>query len=434
MPVSRTRRHAPFTGAIVTAAIPVITLAGLGTGTANAATQPSHPQGKAPTQRNLLESKVQISAQLAQLRTNSASVTVRKGDSVWKIAQRHGVSAASILKLNGLTEHDLIHPGDHLRIRGAAARTTAARPASASGSRSASSSSGSYTVKSGDTLSAIAARHGVSLNSLLRSSGLKASSIIYPGQRISVSGGSGGSGRSTVRTVSSTSTSTASRSPSPAGSSYSIKAGDTLSGIAAKHGTTVSALCKANHLGANSVIYVGKKLKVPGSSHSGSSTSSTGSAVPKKFLHYTYSDETNRNANSSYAALQSRSVPSAAQMEAIIRSTATKYGVNPDLAVAHAKVESGLNARAVSPANAVGAMQVLPSTAKWIGQTVGRKLDPLNPYDNAVAGVVYIGYLQRNASSVSQGIGAYYQGLGGIKKNGAQKDTKDYIKKVKSYM
>jgi hypothetical protein len=51
-----------------------------------------------------------------------------------------------------------------------------------------------------------------------------------------------------------------------------------------------------------------------------------------------------------------------------------------------------------------------------------------------VAGVVYIGYLQRNASSVSQGIGAYYQGLGGIKKNGAQKDTKDYIKKVKSYM
>jgi soluble lytic murein transglycosylase-like protein len=79
-------------------------------------------------------------------------------------------------------------------------------------------------------------------------------------------------------------------------------------------------------------------------------------------------------------------------------------------------------------------MQVLPSTAQWIGQTVGRKLDPLNPYDNAVAGVVYIGYLQRNASSVSQGIGAYYQGLGGIKKNGAQKDTKDYIKKVKSYM
>ena len=41
----------------------------------------------------------------------------------------------------------------------------------------------------GDTLSGIAARHGVSLNSLLRSSGLRASSIIYPGQRITVSGG-----------------------------------------------------------------------------------------------------------------------------------------------------------------------------------------------------------------------------------------------------
>jgi LysM repeat protein len=436
MPVSRTPRRAPLTGAIVTAAIPVITLAGLGAGPAHAA-QPTHPVGKAPTQRNLLDAKVRINAQVVAAQKKSTTVTVRKGDSVWKIAQRHGVKVADVLRLNGLGANDLIRPGDRLVLRGSATKHSSATsgpakkstPSKKSAGR-ASSGGGKHTVRSGDTLSGIAHAHGVSLRSLLSASGLKPSSIIYPGQRLTLPGGG-----ATTTVAKKTKAPSASSGTASAGK-YKIKSGDTLGGIAARHKVSVSALASANGISSSSVIYEGRTLKIPGSGGAKierTSTTSTSNAVPRTFLHYTYSAKTHRNANASHATLQKRSVPSGAQMEAIIRSTAAKYGVDPALAVAHAKVESGLNARAVSPANAVGAMQVLPSTAEWIGGTVGRKLDPLDPYDNAVAGVVYIRYLQRNADSRDQGIGAYYQGLGGIR-NGVKPDTKDYIKKVKSYL
>ncbi|MGO1319575.1 MAG: LysM peptidoglycan-binding domain-containing protein [Galactobacter sp.] len=439
MPASRRPRRAPLTGAIVTAAIPAITLAGLGAGPAHAAAQPTTPLGKVPNHRNLLDAKVQIQAQVVAAKKQVTTVTVRQGDSVWKLAQKHGVTVADMLRLNGLKSNDLIHPGDRLILRGTAKKSAPAvksKPAPKTSGTSAASKR--HTVRSGDTLSGIAHANGVSLKALLSSSGLKASSIIYPGQRISLPGGASASTSSgaTKTTTSSAKKTTTSTGTTTAAKKYTIKAGDTLGAIAKKHGVTVSALASANGISSSSVIYQGRTLTIPGSTSGKiqrTSSTNTSNAIPNTFLHYTYSEQTHRNANASHATLQSRSVPSPAQMESIIRSTANKYGVNPNLAVAHARVESGLNARAVSPANAVGVMQVLPSTAEWMGQTIGRKLDPLDPYDNVTAGVAYIRYLQRNASSRDQGIGAYYQGLAGIRK-GVKSDTKDYIRKVNSYL
>ena len=79
-------------------------------------------------------------------------------------------------------------------------------------------------------------------------------------------------------------------------------------------------------------------------------------------------------------------------------------------------------------------MQVLPSTAKWMGDRVGRQLDPLDPYDNVTAGILFIKYLQSNAKNRDEGIAAYYQGLAGVQNNGMYPDTKDYVRKVKSHM
>lgn len=426
MPVTQPHRRAPLSGAIVTAALPVITLAGLGAAPAQASPQ---PQGKAPTHRNFLESKVQISAQVAAARQRSQSVTVKQGDSVWKIAQRHGVKVSDVLRINGLDSGALIHPGDRLRLSGS---TTTHRSTSAGTKRasSGSSSGGHHTVRQGDTLSGIAHQHGLSLSSLLSSSGLSSSSIIYPGQRIALSGSASSGGSSSHGSTQGSSSRSTSGSK---GSRYTIKSGDTLSGIAHAHGVSVDSLASANHLSASSVIYAGQSLTIGGGSSGSARQTSDGDAVPRSFLHYTYSKETHRDANTSHSSLSSRSVPSAAQMESIVRSTATKLGVDPRLALAHARVESGLNARAVSPANAVGVMQVLPSTAEWMGQTLGRNLDPLDPYDNVTAGVAYIRYLQRSADNRDQGIGAYYQGLGGVK-NGLKPDTKDYIQRVSSYL
>lgn len=49
---------------------------------------------------------------------------------------------------------------------------------------------------------------------------------------------------------------------------YKVKKGDTLSGIASRYGTTVSALAKANNIKNPNLIYAGNTLTIPGSSGS----------------------------------------------------------------------------------------------------------------------------------------------------------------------
>lgn len=132
--------------------------------------------------------------------------------------------------------------------------------------------------------------------------------------------------------------------------------------------------------------------------------------------------------------MDSISVPSRSEMQALIRSTAKSMGVDPALALAHAQQESGFNQRAVSPANAIGAMQVIPSTGEWMSGMVGRKLNLLDPRDNVAAGVATIKYNLANAESLDHAIAAYYQGLGGVRKYGMYSDTKVYVANVKSLM
>lgn len=107
-----------------------------------------------------------------------------------------------------------------------------------------------YTVRQGDTLSAIAARCGVSLSSLLSGNGLSVTSTIYPNQRLVIPSGS-----STTFQAPSGVTSTYSSCTSP----YVVRAGDTLGSIAVRCGVTIYALKQWNGLSSN-IIRIGQTL------------------------------------------------------------------------------------------------------------------------------------------------------------------------------
>jgi soluble lytic murein transglycosylase-like protein len=105
-------------------------------------------------------------------------------------------------------------------------------------------------------------------------------------------------------------------------------------------------------------------------------------------------------------------------------------GVDVSLALAFAYQESGFNQRAVSPANAIGTMQVIPSSGQWASDLVGRKLNLLDPYDNATAGVAIIRQLVSTSSDLDNAIAGYYQGQYSVSTNGMFEDTKQYVASI----
>ncbi len=119
-------------------------------------------------------------------------------------------------------------------------------------------------------------------------------------------------------------------------------------------------------------------------------------------------------------------------MQAIVAATARANGVDPALAQAISFQESGFNMRAVSPANAVGAMQVIPSSGVWASELAGRRLDLLDPHDNALAGVLILKANLRAAGDQGTAIAAYYQGLRSVRTNGMYADTRRYVANVQT--
>jgi soluble lytic murein transglycosylase-like protein len=157
--------------------------------------------------------------------------------------------------------------------------------------------------------------------------------------------------------------------------------------------------------------------------------------MPNTFLGRTYPDATVQAATANRDALAARSVPSREQMQQIIADTARQWGVDPALALAVGFQESGFNMRAVSPANAIGAMQVIPSSGQWASDLSGRKIDLLDPYDNATAGVVILRQLIRSEpDDLGKAIAGYYQGLASVRRNGMFDDTRRYVANVQTLM
>lgn len=352
----------------------------------------------------------------------SSTYTVKSGDTLGGIAYSHNMSLSSLLSKNGMSASTVIRPGDKIKVKG----SSNSKSTSKNNSSKTSGSQGSYTVKPGDTLSGIASKHGMSLETLMSLNGLSKSSTIFPKDKLKVSGSTSSSKQAPKKQ-----TSTSSKT-----STYTVKSGDTLSTIANSHGIKLAALLDLNpEYSAETNLQIGDKLKISGSSVKSTSTNTTTKRkVGNSMLGRVYEDHVVDNANKNKDYLDSKPAPSRAEMKSIISSTAKSMGVDPALALAHAQQESGFDMRAVSPANAIGAMQVIPSTGEWMSQRLGRQLDLTDPHDNAAAGIALISFNLDNTENLDIAIASYYQGLQGVKDNGMYADTKNYVASVKAHM
>ncbi len=167
---------------------------------------------------------------------------VREGDTVETVAAKFEVDAAALREVNGIGENDELQAGWQILIPGQL-EPRVEEPAP--GRR--------YTVREGDTLSAIANRFGTTTAVLVELNHLADASKIRPGQELRVPGGGGGGSREGDDT----------RPDTRADDIFVVGEGDTLTSIARRHDVSVRQLRQANRLRDEDNIRIGQELIIP---------------------------------------------------------------------------------------------------------------------------------------------------------------------------
>lgn len=173
---------------------------------------------------------------------------VQRGDTLSAIASKYGVSVASLRAANKI-RGSLIHPGQDLLIT-AAPRTAAslvAERAAADPAAVRTASGGNHRVRRGDTLWGIARRHGVSVDHLARTNGLKRDGTLAVGQVLKIP-------------ATATLAATHPGAVSPRQVTYVVRRGDTLSRIAQQFNVSMRELLRWNDLDPRKIIKPGQRL------------------------------------------------------------------------------------------------------------------------------------------------------------------------------
>ena len=183
----------------------------------------------------------------------SGTHVVRSGETLGSIAQRNGTTVAALVEANGIANPNLIVAGSTLKIPG--------------GGSAASTSSGTHTVRSGDTLASIAARYGTTVSALASANGITNPNLIVVGRSLHIQGGASSAAGSPAAPKSG--------GKQLPGQRHTVQYGDTIAGIASRYGIRSADLVAWNGL-ADGKIYATTRLVLfdPGSlpTSGGSST------------------------------------------------------------------------------------------------------------------------------------------------------------------
>jgi peptidoglycan DL-endopeptidase LytE len=227
-------------------------------------------KGDAKMKKQLVTMAATAGLLFTSLGSASATVhTVKSGDTLWGLSNTYNVTVNNLKTWNQLSS-STIYVNQKLTVAAPQANSQAS-------TASASTSSATYVVKSGDTLWGISRNYNMSISQLKSLNGLS-SDVIHPGQTLRVSGSVAVAAAQASAPASSTST-------------YRVVSGDTLSGIAVRHNVSVSQLKSLNNLTSN-LILVGQVLKVSGTA----TTSTTATATPAATASVTTASTTSSSA------------------------------------------------------------------------------------------------------------------------------------------
>jgi LysM repeat protein len=243
-----------------------------------------------------------------------------------------------------------------------------------------------HQVVNGDTLWSIADAYDVTVDELVRRNEIQFPDLILPGDVIEIPPAA--EAEAPVSTI-----------------EYEVQPGDTLSHIAVRFDTWVEDLRSINQLNETQFIVPGQRLKVP-------------AAAPP------HGDEEQAT----------RHPPEDPELEQMFNELAASEGVDPGLVKAIAWLESGWQQHVVSPAGAVGFMQLTPVTVQWLEQAVfGYQLnEDASVHDNVNMGVTYLRILMEATGDEDKAIASYYQGYGATMSGVMYEETKHYVQLVRA--
>jgi LysM repeat protein len=336
---------------------------------------------------------------------NGVLVEVQPGDTLNKLATAYGTSTTAIINYepNGITDPDLIHPGQTLIIPG-----------------------------------------GVPLEPVISEPEASSDAQEEP---VSESGAPTDTPEEAAP-VEETDT-----GASATGDSVEIQAGDTLGSVAQRFGVTIDELAQANQISDIDLIHIGDVLYMPNGdgvevvaeedetapveSDDGGADDAAETPEPEDDPEPASTPEPDPEPTATPAPdptpePESQQSTKPSDIPGLLEYYANQYGLDPNLVKAVAWVESNWNQSARNPSGATGVMQIMPGTATWIDNNlISRPIDIYNSAeDNIHAGTAYLDHMIETSGSVERGLASYVRGPGAVRRSGINENARNYIDAV----
>ena len=207
--------------------------------------------------------------------------TVQAGESLTAIARKYNTTVQDVAALNGLSVTDGVLINQKLKVP-AGIKAPTAPVATVKAEPKANTQMATYTIQSGDSLTSVAAKYGITVAELATANNMSTDAGLIRGKTLNIP--ASGTVKPTAKASTPSKTTTQTQTPAPTKPTiktqkYTIQSGDTLTGVANKHGMTVAQLAELNNMAVNTGLVQGRTLLVPESKATTSQTKTTASTT-----------------------------------------------------------------------------------------------------------------------------------------------------------